>query len=386
MTEEQKEKLTGILEEDIQKGNAAGAQLSVYEKGREVFYHSCGMADREKQMPMKRDTICRMYSMTKPVTAVGIRILMERGLLSLEDPVEKFLPEFADMQVLEGIHIVPARRSITIRDLLCMTSGIVYPDVDHAGQIMEEQFAEIENAIAKDCSYSTREVMRKIASVPLCAHPGTRWRYGLSADVLGGIIEVITGKTLGEFFKEELFELLEMTDTGFYVPVEKQDRFAQLYKQTDAGKLEIDKERHLGLTMCLKPPAYEAGGAGLVSTLEDYSHFAQMLLQKGVWKGRRILTEETVKSFSENMLSEELISTIDFPALKGYGYGNLMRVNLGQGISGSRESAGEFGWDGWTGPYFAVDFANERIMLYTVQISAFSNWPLLWKLRDVIWS
>lgn len=385
MTEEQKNKLVQIMKVDIRKGNAAGAQAAVFEKNEEVFYFSCGMADREKEMPMKRDTICRMYSMTKPVTAVAARILMERGLLSVEDPVEKYLPEFANMQVLDGIHIVPAKRSITIRDLLCMTSGIVYPDVDEAGKIMEEQFADIENAIACRNSYSTREVMKKIASAPLCEHPGMIWRYGLSADVLGGVIEVITGKKLGEFFREELFEPLEMKDTGFYVPREKQSRFAQLYKQTGEGMLEIDRERHLGLTLCLEPPAYEAGGAGLVSTLEDYSHFAQMLIGKGVWKGRRILSEATVESFGENMLSKNLTNTIYFPQMRGYGYGNLMRVNLGQRISCSGESAGEFGWDGWTGPYFTVDLANERIFLYMVQVSGFANWPVIWNMRDVIW-
>lgn len=385
MTDEKRQKLSMLLEEDIRLGNAAGAQAAVYEHGEEVYYGSFGMADREKNLPMKKDTICRMYSMTKPVTAAGIRILMERGLLAMEDPVEKYLPEFADMQVLEGARIVPAKRSIMIQDLLCMTSGIVYPDEDRAGQAMDERFAEIENAAAKGTPFTTAEVLKKISGSPLCAHPGERWRYGLSADVLGGVIQVITGKSLGRFFQEELFAPLEMEDTGFYVPKEKQDRFAQLYKRDVSGKLQIDRERHLGLTLCLEPPAYEAGGAGLVSTLEDYSHFARMLASGGVWKGRRILEKETAASFARNMLSKEQTATIDFPQMKGYGYGNLMRVNLGLGSSSSREMKGEFGWDGWTGPYFTVDLAGERVFLYLVQLSGGGNWQLVWKMRDVLW-
>lgn len=382
MTEEKKECLREILASEVEDGWAAGVQAAVYEKGQEIFYHAYGMADRERGIPMGRDTICRMYSMTKPVTATAAWILKEQGLLDFRDPVEKYLPEFAHMQVLRNGVLSPAERSITVTDLLGMTSGIVYPDIDAAGREMEKTFQELKASQAAGTPWDTREVLRHIAAVPLCAQPGSRWRYGLSADVLGGIIQVISGRKLSEFLKEEIFDPLEMEDTGFYVPEEKQDRFAQLYCLKEGGGCEIERERHLGLTLCLEPSAYEAGGAGLVSTIEDYSRFARMLAAGGQWEGRRILSETSVDCFRKNMLSEKLLPTIDFPHMKGYGYGNLMRVNLGLGESYSSEHPGEFGWDGWTGPYFTVDREHERVLIYMVQIAAFQHWDVIWKLRD----
>ncbi|WP_373213236.1 serine hydrolase domain-containing protein [Ruminococcus sp. 5_1_39BFAA] len=384
MTEDKKRALKQELRADVEEGYSVGVQAAVYEKGQEIFYDAYGMADRERGIPMGRDSVCRIYSMTKPVTAAAAWILKERGLLDFSMPVEKYLPEFAHMQVLEGTHVVPAKRSILIEDLLSMTSGLVYPDADEAGRRMEEQFEDIENAIRAGRGFSTREVLGKIAGVPLCAQPGTQWRYGLSADVLGGVIQEVSGKSLAEFFLEEIFEPLEMRDTAFYVPEEKQGRFAQLYKRTGPGACGIDRKRHLGLTMCLEPPAFQSGGAGLVSTIEDYSHFACMLAAGGVWKGKRILSEETVEAFSRNMLPTELLGTISFAHMKGYGYGNLMRVNLGRGESFSTECPGEFGWDGWTGPYFTVDRNKQKVFLFMVQVSDYQHWDRIWKMRDIV--
>lgn len=384
MTEDKKEALRQELRADVEEGYSVGVQAAVYEKGKEIFYDAYGMADRERGIPMKRDSICRIYSMTKPVTAAAAWILRERGLLDFSAPVEKYLPEYGHMQVLEGRRTIPAKRSVLIEDLLSMTSGLVYPDEDEAGRRMGEQFEIIEKAIREDGGFCTREVLEKIAGVPLCAQPGTQWRYGLSADVLGGVIQEVSGKSLSEFFREEIFEPLEMRDTAFYVPEEKRGRFAQLYKRTQSEGCEIDRERHLGLTMCLEPPAFQSGGAGLVSTLEDYSHFACMLAAGGVWMGKRILSEKTVETFSRNMLPREVLGTVSFAHMKGYGYGNLMRVNLGRGESFSAECPGEFGWDGWTGPYFTVDRKKQRVFLFMVQISDYQNWNRIWKMRDIV--
>lgn len=379
MNTEKLKELIPLIHGEVDCGNAVGLQAAVFYKGNEVFYHTYGMADRETGLLMSHDTICRMYSMTKPITAVAAMILRERGLLDVTKPVAEFLPEFAHMQVLEGRCKVPARRQILISDLLTMSGGLVYPDMDTAGQIMEETF----EAMGTSCT--TREVMRHIAEAPLAFQPGKRWRYGLSADVVAAVIEVITGMTVGEFYRKEIFEPLEMKDTGFFVPKEKQERFAQLYKQTGKGSCEIERDRHLGLTDGLKPPAYEAGGAGLLSTLEDYSHFAKMLANGGVYKDKRILQEVSVGEFAENRLPEQLVPTIDFPQMKGYGYSNLMRVNLNDGTGGSLGSCGEFGWDGWTGPYFTVDWEHDLVYIMMLQVCAYNNWDLIFSMRDVIY-
>lgn len=384
MIRDNKQKLMEYLRAEVEAGYACGIQAAVFENGHESFYSAYGMADRERGIFMSRDTVCRLYSLTKPVTAVAVWILKERGLLDFSRAVKDYLPQFSDMAVMDGFDLIPAARDITVLDLLRMTSGLTYPDSDSAGRVMSGVFSEISEAIRKGQGYTTGQVLTKIAAAPLADQPGERWRYGLSADVLGGIIEVIAGRTLGEFFRQEIFEPLNMADTGFYVTPEKQGRLAQLYKRTEAGTLEIDQERHLGLTRCLEPPAFESGGAGLVSTLSDYANFANMLAAGGIWNGSRILTEASVEAFTVNMLPEALLPTVNFPQMKGYGYGNLMRVNLGRGESLSAESRGEFGWDGWSGPYVTIDRARRRVFLSLMQISGWQHWPFVWKMRDVL--
>jgi len=279
---------------------------------------------------------------------------------------------------------VPAEQPILVKHLLSMTSGLVYPDPDPSGLAMEEVFVDIHQAIKEGNDYSTREVVKKIAKAPLDFEPGTSWRYGLSVDVLGAIIEVVSEMKLSEFLKKEIFDPLEMKDTAFYVPEEKQNRFAQLYKRTEKGTLEIDSDRHLGLTLCLEPPAYEAAGAGLLSTLEDYSKFAQMLANKGRWNGVAILREETVNAFMQNTVPVQWLNDSALKQMQGYGYGNCMRINLGTGQSPSKEVAGEFGWDGWTGPYVSVDTLNNRVILLMQQVSGFDHWDFIWKIRNAV--
>ena len=379
-----KDRLEQLMLEEVADHYIAGVQVAVYENGEEIFYHSCGVADREKNLPLKKNTIMRLYSMTKPVTAVAANILRERGMLDFERPVSDYLPEYTRMKVLYQEKAVPAEQPILVKHLLSMTSGIVYPDFDSCGQMMEEVFDGIHGKIEVGNADSTREVIKKIAEVPLCFEPGTSWRYGLSVDVLGAIIEVVSGMKFSEFLKKEIFDPLEMYDTAFYVPEDKQHRFAQLYKRTEKGVLEIDQDRHLGLTLCLEPPAYEAGGAGLLSTLTDYSKFARMLANKGSWNGVKILSEETVAAFMENTVSLQYLEENGFWQLKGYGYGNCMRINLGTGKSLSKESAGEFGWDGWTGPYVSVDAIQNRVILVMQQVSGFDHWDFIWEIRNAV--
>lgn len=385
MNAECNRELTELLTGEIKKGLLPGAAIAVYQNGKELESAFLGYRDLEHQLPVERDTIFRIYSMTKPITAVAAKILQERGLLHEADPVSRYLPEFAKCSVLVKGERVPLEREIRISDLLTMTSGLVYPDCDEAGSLMQEVFDEIHEKICEGKPYHTRQIMEKIADSPLAFQPGKRWRYGLSTDALGGVIEVISGMSLRMFYQKEILGPLGMEDTDFYVPEEKQNRLASLYKR-EQGKLVIDEDRHLGLDHGLVPPAFESAGAGLYSTLQDYSKFVRMLAGKGIFEGVRILSEESVLSFQKNGLTTRQRETVDFDQLAGFGYGNFMRVRMEEELIPGKGIEGEFGWDGWTGPYFTVDVTHQFTFLYMVQISACDDWKLIWKIHNIIYS
>ena len=378
-----RERLRKKMEEEIRGQHFSGALVGVYDKGEEVFFDAYGMADREKHKLMSRDTIFRLYSMSKPVAAVAAMILYERGELDFDAPVSQYLPEYAGMHVIGDTK----EQTLSVRNLLNMTAGIVYPDEDGAGKAMSRLFGEIHARIRDGRGYSTREVARRIADVPLANEPGAVWRYGLCADVLGAVMEEITGRKLSEFYEKEIFGPLGMVDTGFYVPGEKHERLAQLYKQEVTGgemHLEIERERTLGLTLCLEPPAFESAGAGLLSTLDDSARFCMMLANKGEWDGIRILRPETVGLFTQNQLDARQTKSIYFEHMKGLGYGNLMRVVIDEEASLIGGTEGEFGWDGWAGAYMYADCIHNRAMIYMVQVSAYSDWPLNKEIRGIL--
>lgn len=207
--------------------------------------------------------------------------------------------------------------------------------------------------------------------------------YGLSADVLGGVVEAVSGKSYGAFLREELFLPLEMKDTGFFVPEERKERFAQIYNWNEKTESLIPfTDSHLG-EYYGEDVAFESGGAGLVSTIDDYSHFAQMLLQKGEYQGKRILGSKTVEFMTKNRLSEAQKVDFNWDSLWGYGYGCLMRILADQGPAGSNASIGEYGWDGWTGNYVMIDPAEELIFIYFMQKCNTGTTPLVRKLRMV---
>lgn len=363
-----------ILRQEIEKDEVSGQQGAkgvsalVICKGKELYYNAFGDADTERGIPMGRDTIIRLYSMTKPVTAAAVMLLAERGELDLWDPVSRYLPCFRGQKVwVEGMGEVLAERENTLYDLLNMTSGITYPDENtEPGRRMK---GLVEGYVArreKGERVDTQEYVRGIASVPLCFQPGDRWMYGFSADVLGGVIEAVSGMTFGEFLKKEFFEPLEMPDTGFFVPKEKLGRLAQHYDRTEAGLFIPHRGSHLG-EYCGEDVAFESGGAGLVSTLDDYSHFALMMVGKGSYKDRHILGRKTVDFMTQNRLTEKQGITLNWESTRGYGYGCLMRVLTDQGVAATNASVGEYGWDGWTGNYVTMDPKEEFVLLYFIQ-------------------
>lgn len=374
-----------LIQKEVEEGRVKGASALVIHKGQEIYFHTCGYADAENNLPMKRDTIIRLFSMTKPITAAAVMLLVERGKIDLWDPVSRYLPAFAGQKVwVDGGEPVPVERDNTIWDMLNMTSGIPYPDMAHEpGRQMDKLFRSLISRRENGERVDTQEYLRKIAEIPLCFQPGQHWMYGLSADVLGGVVEAVSGMTYGEFLQKEIFTPLEMGDTGFYVPKEKRERFAQIYEWKDDRKcLEPFCRSHLG-EYYGEDVAFESGGAGLVSTLDDYSRFAQMLLHKGTYGDKRILGRKTVEFMAQNHLTQEQLKDLTWDSVKGYGYGCLMRVLLNPGVAGTNASLGEFGWDGWTGNYVTMDCSEDLVFLYFMQRCGAGMTPAARKLRSV---
>ncbi len=355
------------MRQEIDDGYINGSAIRIIHDGEIIYEDELGYADKEKGIPIRKDTIYRIYSMTKPVTAVAAMILYERGLLDLFAPVSDYLSGFKDQKVLTKDGLKAAKRPAAVKDLLNMTSGVVYPDQTcEAGRIMEELYTRLAKQGEEGSPVNTVDFCNLIGTQPLEFEPGERWRYGASADVLGAVIEIISGKKLSVFLQEEIFTPLGMADTGFYVPEEKSNRFAMIYELI-AGRLEPCSWTHLGLGDFKTPPAFESGGAGLVSTVEDYSRFAEMLLNGGTYGKERILGSKTVEYLSTPQLSAEQLLSMDWDSLQGYGYGNLMRVLTDPVKAAGNGSVGEFGWDGWTGNYFFVDPKENLIMVYMMQ-------------------
>ncbi len=377
-----------LIEREVSSGRVKGASALVLHKGEELYHNVFGFADAERKIPMQRDTIIRLYSMSKPVTAAAVMILMERGDLDLWDAVSDYLPAFRDMTVWDENKQceVPADRQIKVWDLLNMTSGITYPDpLCEPGRRMDRVVRELVERRERGEVVDTQEYMRRIASVPLCFQPGERWMYGFSADVLGAVVEAASGRKFSRFLQDELFEPLEMKDTGFYVPADRLQRFAQYYDMTPEGELKVHQGSHLGEYFG-EDVAFESGGAGLVSTLDDYSHFASMLVHKGIYKGKKILGRKTVEFMAQNRLNEKQREYLVWDSVKGYGYGCLMRVLMDQGEAVFNGSLGEFGWDGWTGNYVSMDFSEDLVFLYFIQRCDAGTTPTVRKLKTATYS
>ncbi|MCD7826550.1 MAG: beta-lactamase family protein [Clostridiaceae bacterium] len=367
-----------------------GAAIAVIHEGKEVYRKEYGYADKEKGIRMAPDSIFRCYSMTKPITSAAVMTLVEKGLLSLDDPAGKYLPGFQNQKVFTEKELVPVKNEVTIQHLMDMTAGVNYPDASFpAGQPMQDMIdTYYRKLLEEDTPTSTYDLANLIGQQPLKFQPGEAWNYGFCADVLGAIIEVVTQKSFGQYLKETIFEPLGMVDTDFYVPEEKQNRFCQNYQyMPETQTLEPCTWQHLGLSYFhLKKPAFESGGAGLVSTIDDYSKFAQMMLQKGTFNGVRILGRKTVEWMTRNHLNEKQLAAMDWEQLTGYGYGNLMRVMIDAGQAYSLGSEGEYGWDGWLGCYVSMDPKENLAIIYVIQKCGGNGFRDVRTIRNIVYS
>ena len=382
------ERLGELATEMVETGYVAGVNCMVLQHGRELAYYEAGYRDVAGSKKMTRDTIFRLYSMTKPVTSAAAMILLEEGKIDLLDPVSKFLPGFQNQYVIENGVKIPVTKPATIQNLLNMTSGLVYPGEGNPAEIrntplMEEIIAKLSTPEA----LKTVDIANRIGELPLAFMPGTTWQYGLSADVLGAVIEVVSGMSYGEFLKKRIFEPLGMQDTAFYVPAARQDRLAKVYRETEDGLVE-EHFSHLGIQNTMeREPAFESGGAGLTSTIDDYARFTQMLLQKGEYQGRRILSQETVRFMTTAHVSAQQQRGVEtWESLAGYTYGNLMRIMTSPESAGGLGSLGEYGWDGWLGTYMMNDPAHDMTFLMMYQRTDSGTVGYSRKMRNVLFA
>ncbi len=345
-------KLTACLERAVENHEAAGINLLILRDGKELCYAKAGKADTGSGKPISRDSVFRLYSQTKPITAAAVMILADRGIIDLMAGVDQYLPGFGNPRVVnpDG-SIVPALRAPWILELLTMTAGLCYPDADPAGQYAARVFEEDQAQILAGGGMSTLEFCNRLGEQPLAFQPGTGWRYSTCADILGAVVEAASGRRFGQFLQEELFGPLGMKDTDFWVPPEKQDRLVTCYRRIPGG-LEEFRSLHLAVGQYDRAPSFESGGAGLVSTLDDYAAFASMLMNGGVYEGRRYLSPAAVRFMTAPRLSPEVRRNL-WDSLCGYNYGCLVRVCDRPGSCSIFNEAGEYGWDGWLGTYFA---------------------------------
>lgn len=375
--------INDILAAAVRNHECAGTNVLIRRHGEEVLYSQAGMADIAEGRRVERDSIFRLYSQTKPITAAAVMILVERGLIDLMDGVDRYLPGFANPRVVDQRGcITKAVRAPWIMELLGMTAGLAYPDADPAGQYAARVFEDAHAQIRSGGGIPTVEFMNRLGEQPLAFQPGTHWRYSTCADVLGAVVEVVTGKRFGDFLKEELFTPLHMEDTAFWVPEEKRERFVTCYERGENGLTPW-----LGMNLACgeysRDPAFESGGAGLVSTLEDYSHFADMMLQKGVWSGRRILSPKSVAFLTTPQLTGEVRRDM-WDGLRGYSYGKLCRVCVDPGQTAGFAMQGEYGWDGWLGSYYA-NFPNEGMTILSMQNTTNAGTtPMVRKVRNAV--
>lgn len=381
-----------VIQEAIDACDIAGVNVLAEKDGQEILYYEDGMADWEAQKPIQRDTIFRLYSQTKPITAAAAMILMERGELDLCQAVSDILPAFEGKKIVENGKFVEVKNQMLVHDLLNMTSGLSYPNEETpSGRAVGKVYEEVCARLHGDNPVTTREFADALAACPLAYEPGSSWDYGTSADVLGAVIEAVSGKKCSEFLEEELFAPLGMKDTAFWVPEEKQHRLAATYRMVCKDGRRA-RERYTGDNLAIsnamdRPPAFESGGAGLASTLDDYMKFARMLLKGGEGNGKQILQPATVRYMTQGRLLEHQQKVMEAKmVLDGYTYANLMRVMKEPSKAGLLAGEGEYGWDGWLGVYFA-NFPKEKLtILLGMQKVDAGTFALTRKIRNIILS
>src|SRR3984957_8303461 len=326
------QRMSDVFQREIDKGTMPGATVMVARGGQIGWFDALGKQYPTTSAPMMRDTIFRIFSMTKPIVSIGIMMLLEEGQFLLDDPVAKYIPEFADQKVgVESngkLNLVPLKRPMTIQDLLRHTSGITY---DHTGNSLVQQLYQQTRLRSRKISNAEHAAL--VASLPLLCQPGAEWNYSRSTDILGRIIEVVSGKTLSAFLTERILAPLQMAETAFHTGEENAGRLAEPFP---ANPWSGDKVQLFNM---LEKPVMESGGGGLVSTTMDYARFSQMLLNGGSLDGNRIIGRKTLELMASNHLGSNV--KVDSPLMPaGHGFGLGFAGRTGQGMAPFPGSAG----------------------------------------------
>lgn len=380
-----KSRIDATLKGYIDQGKTVGVSALIFEKGKEVYFHAFGMADREANRPMDRNTLVRIFSMTKPVTGVALMTLYEKGAFQLDEPLSKYCPEFKDMKVYKGtdasgtIITEPAKRSITIRDITRHTAGFADNSIPAlANLVKQSDYMNLNNSLA--------EMAKRLAAIPLQFHPGDQWNYGPSVDVQAYLVEKLSGKPFDQYLQETIFAPLQMRHTRYVIPSSELDRFAALYDRSSSGELsrvpDSSANKMNASNWALKP-----GGWGLTSTLDDYMKFTQMLVHQGALGKTRILKPATVQLMSTNQLSDTISQRMWLPSKGrvGFGIDFAVRTQPPANADENHGIVGEYFWDGAASTLFWVDPVNEITAVFFTQEVPFDQVKMHKGFRDAIY-
>ena len=384
LSAERLDRITQWLSAESTKGTIPGAVTLIVRDGKVAYFETVGVVDPETKAPMTKDAIFRIYSMTKPITSVAIMMLLEQGKIMLEDPVAKYIPAFKDAKVgVESkgedgkpkLELVDARRPMTIQDLLRHSSGLTY---GFFGNMLVK--TAYNDAKVIDYGLNNAQFADRLAKLPLAFQPGTTWDYSHATDILGRVVEVVSGTSLYQFQKENILDPLGMTDTSYYVTDKaKYPRIAEPFKD----------DRKIGAGIDFNDPrvaeAWESGGGGMVGTVGDYSRFLAMLTNGGTFNGKRILAPKTIAyMISDHMGSAVTPGPLYLPGA-GYGFGLGFAVRKETGVATSQGSAGDYNWGGAGGTYFWVDPKENMFVVFAMQ-SPRNRVPFRPILRNLVYS
>ena len=386
---ERLERLHSLMQDEVDQKKLAGAVTILARHGKVVDYQTYGVRDVAAATPMTKDTIFRAYSMSKPVTGVAMMILYEQGKFSPNDPISKYIPEFAHLKVFKGVDmdgkpiLVDPDHAPTMRELMTHTAGFTYGSM---GNTVVDQMVRDAKVMQ---SQNLQEMIDKLAKLPLLYQPGKGWTYSLSMDIQGYIVEKLSGKSLPDFMRDNIFTPLGMKDTDFYVPAEKRSRFTTNYKGTPDGGITPTAAGGGAPADYMAEPTLASGGGGLVTTLEDYYRFASMLANGGELNGTRILAPSTVKLMTSNHVPASLQTGefgIGMSIIRpGFGWGYDCAVISDPPEANLSDGKGTFFWDGAAGTWFFVDPTNDIVFVSMIQrMSSPDNHPLEYKSHVVV--
>jgi CubicO group peptidase (beta-lactamase class C family) len=368
----------------------AGALTLVARRGQIAHLKAVGSMDLERGVPMREDTIFRIYSMTKPITSVALMTLYERGAFQLEDPVHRFIPAWRELRVFDGGNYPlfatrPCERPMTVRDLFTHTAGLTYGFMERTN--VDRAYRRLGIG---ERDRTLDEMIATLAKLPLEFSPGTRWNYSVATDVLGHLIERISGRRLDAFLREEIFAPLGMVDTAFHVPAEKIERLASNYERAPDKQLRVVDDR--AKSVYAEPPAFLSGGGGLVSTARDYARFCQMLLNGGELGGARILGRKTIELMTQNHLPGgrdiaqcNVGGQFSQITYDGVGFGLGFSVTLDLARAQTVGSVGEYAWGGAASTAFWIDPTEELVVIFLTQFMPSGTFNFRGQLKSIVY-